>query len=139
MTAMFTASTYEAIPEGIYPAQLLGIEKLPSEAFGEFLKWSFRLRLADGNTSDLSAASSTSTGPKSKAYKWAAVLLGHAPAPGAAEDLTGKVCQLHVIVNEDGFNRVEALLPKSASATAPAVVFEDSPPAKLAPAADLPF
>src|SRR3990167_2991897 len=113
MTATFTATTYEAIAEGVYPAQLVSIERAPSDAFGEFLKWTFNLRLPDGSRSELSAASSTATGPKSKGYRWASVLLGHVPAPGSAEDLTGKVCQIHVIVNEEGFNRVEAVLPAS--------------------------
>ncbi len=130
MTAMFTASTYEAIPEGIYPAQLTAIERLPSEAFGEFLKWSFNLRLADGSTVETSGASSTANGPKSKGYKWATALLGHAPVAGAGEDLAGKTCQLHVIVNEDGFNRIEAVLPAAKIASVPASAFDDSPPAK---------
>lgn len=145
MTANFTASEYEAIDPGIYPAQLVGIEKLNSETFGEFLKWSFKVRLADGTLGDLSAASSTATGPKSKAYKWAAALLGHTPVAGATEDLAGKVCQLNVVVNEEGFNRIDALLPAvKGAAAAPEPVasgFPDSPPARLeAPvSADLPF
>lgn len=144
MTAMFTASTYEAIPEDTYPAQLISIEQLASEAYGDFLKWSFRLRLADGTISEISGASSTATGPKSKAYKWATALLGHAPTAGSAQDLAGKACQLHVTVNEDGFNRIEAVLPsKKGTSPAPVTkVFDDSPPARLEPVAEstaLPF
>lgn len=146
MTATFTASTYEAIPEGIYGAQLVSIEKLPSEAFGEFLKWSFNLRLSDGSVGEISGASSTATGPKSKGYKWATALLGHAPVAGAAEELAGRTCQLHIIVNEDGFNRIEAVMPaKAGAAVAPAPVADDSPPRRLEkatedePAAALPF
>lgn len=152
MSAPFTASAYEALPAGVYPAVLLGIEKGTSEQFGDFLKWSFNVRTADGGEAPLSAVSSISTGPKSKAYKWAAAMLGRNPAAGQPEDLEGLTCQLHVTVNEEGFNRIESVLPLASTApprTAPPAM--DAPPARLAPAvsaaafdvapvsADLPF
>jgi len=134
MTASFTATEYEALEAGLYPAQLLSIEQQASDTYGDFLKWTFKLRLADGSYTELSAASSMATGPKSKAYKWAAALLGQAPQPGAAQDLAGKVCSLNIIVNEDGFNRVDAVLPMNQPGLAPGTA-PDAPPVRIEPTA----
>lgn len=123
-SATFTATEYEPLPIGLYAARVGAIEKTPSEQFGEFLKWTFWLTMQDGTESPLTAASSTATGPKSKAYKWAAVLLGHAPRPGVAENLVGLSCQLHVVINEEGFNRIESVLPPAAGQA----VRTDAPP-----------
>ena len=112
MVASFTAETYEPIEAGVYPATLVGIEEAESEQFGKFRKWTFAVDLGDGGEAYLlSAPSSPASGPKSKAYKWASALLGRAPVPGEPVNLEGKKCSLHVIVNEDGFNRVESVLP----------------------------
>jgi len=113
MTAQFTATEYEAIEAGVYPARLDSIERATSETYGDFLKWSFTLKLPDGTFSPLTAASSTASGPKSKGYKWASAILGHNPKPAEDVDLAGKQCQVHIIVNDEGFNRIEAVLPLS--------------------------
>lgn len=126
-TAAFSATSYEPIDPGIYPGRLDSIEAGTSETYGEFRKWNFTLKLTDGTFQTLSAVSSTASGPKSKGYKWAAAILGRNPKAGETLDLSGKLCQVHVIVNEDGFNRVEAVLPpvngtapKSSGGTSPA-------------------
>lgn len=111
MTASFTAAEYEALEAGIYPARLDSIEIGTSETYGDFNRWNFTLKLPDGAFTTLTAVSSRSSGPKSKAYKWASAILGRNPKAGEQLDLSGKQCQLHVIVNEEGFNRVEAVLP----------------------------
>jgi hypothetical protein len=117
MGALFTASAYEALEEGVYAAELISIDKGTSESYGDFLRWNFSVTLSDGTLAPVTAASSASTGPKSKAYKWATALLGHAPVAGQPEELAGKKAQLHLIINDDGFNRVESVLP-AAKATA---------------------
>jgi hypothetical protein len=143
MTASFTASEYEALPAGLYGAQLVSIERQPGDQFGDYLRWTFNVRLADGSSTQVGFNTSTNTGPRSNAYKWATGLLGHKPAPGQAEDLTGLTCQLAIVVNDEGFNRIESVMPgKAAVAAAPAATFPDSPPARLEPtaaSADLPF
>ncbi len=104
----FRAATYDAVDPGIYDAVLEGIEEGEND-FGDFRKWRFTAQTPVGEHA-ITAMTSGASGPKSKAYKWAAVLLGHKPT-GDEERLAGLPCQLHLIVNDDGFNRVEALLP----------------------------
>lgn len=117
MTASFAATSYEPIDPGVYPGRLDSIETGTSETYGEFRKWNFTLKLGDGSFTTLSAVSSTASGPKSKGYKWASAILGRNPKAGETLDLAGKLCQVHVIVNDDGFNRVEAVLPAQVNGT----------------------
>ena len=149
MPAQFTAGQYEVLEPGIYPAVLVGIEEATTNEGDKFLKWNFRVRLQDGGESNFTAASSTATGSKSKAYKWATILLGRVPQVGQTENLEGKVCQLHIIRNEEGYNRVESLLPFLAAApvappilASPATGNGAAAPAAAsvaAPNGDLPF
>lgn len=104
----FRASSYDAIVEGVYDAALEGIEEGDND-FGAFRKWTFLVQTPDGERT-VTAMTSGASGPKAKAYRWAATLLGHKPS-GEEEHLAGLSCQVHLIVNEDGFNRVETLLP----------------------------
>ena len=100
--------SYDALDEGIYDAVLDGIEEGDND-FGAFRKWTFLVQTPDGERT-ITAMTSGASGPKAKAYKWASVLLGHKPT-GEEEQLHGLPCQVHLIVNDDGFNRVETLLP----------------------------
>lgn len=147
MSATFEASEYDALPVGLYPAKVVSIEKKspndPSSGFGDYLRWIFLVQQPNGVPTTLQANSSTATGPKSKAHKWATAILGYAPQAGQPVDLAGKYCQLSIIVNEEGFNRVDAVLP---AAVAPQLVAAapppDAPPAVLpstVPSADIPF
>lgn len=138
--AAFSATSYEPIDPGIYPGRLDSIESGTSETYGEFRKWNFTLKLTDGSFQTLSAVSSTASGPKSKGYKWAAALLGRNPKAGETLDLTGKLCQVHVIVNDDGFNRVEAVLPVAATGgTSPASQADATIPQKAEKIKPVPF
>lgn len=145
MTAQFEASEYDALPAGLYQAKVVSIEKKapndPSSGFGDYLRWTFLVQQANGVPTTLSANSSTATGPKSKAHKWATAILGSAPLPGKPVDLAGRYCQLSLIVNEEGFNRIDTILP-AATAPAPVPVAEpvrmDAPIATV-PSADIPF
>jgi len=108
MSATFQASTYDALDPGVYPATLIAIET-GSNDFGGFRKWKFRVQTAGGEQ-ELSAMTSDASGPRSKAYAWATALLGHKPT-GEPEELDGKTCQLVLIVNDDGYNRIDSVLP----------------------------
>lgn len=110
----FTASTYDALGEGIYPAVVTGITEGSNE-FGGFRKWAFEVTTPSGPHS-LTAMTSDASGPRSKAYRWASTLLGHKPT-GEEEALVGLACQLHLIVNDDGFNRIESVLPPTSGST----------------------
>jgi hypothetical protein len=146
MAANFEASEYDALPAGLYPAKVVSIEKKsptdPSAGFGDYLRWTFLVQQANGTPTTLSANSSTATGPKSKAHKWATAILGAAPKAGQPVDLAGRYCQLSLIVNEDGFNRIDTILPAASTPTAAARP-DDAPfqaPAPAAPvSSDIPF
>lgn len=144
MTANFEASEYDALPAGLYPAKVVSIEKKsptdPTSGFGDYLRWTFMVQQANGIPTPLSANSSTATGPKSKAHKWATAILGTAPKPGQPVDLAGRYCQLSLIINEEGFNRIDTILPAAAAPT-PVPVAEsvrmDAPIATVS--SDIPF
>lgn len=104
----FRAASYDAIDEGIYPAVVAGIEEGEND-FGAFRKWSFLVETPDGERT-VTAMTSGASGPRSKAYSWASVLLGRKPGD-QDEELAGLPCQVHLTVNEDGYNRVGTLLP----------------------------
>lgn len=114
MAATFVAQEYEAIEPGVYAAQLVGIERIetPTSEFGkEANKWTFLVDLGDGTETPFSALTSLAAGSASKSYKWATALLGRPPAVGEEVNLEGLKCQLHIIVNEKGFNRIETVIP----------------------------
>lgn len=147
MAANFEATEYDALPAGLYQARVVSIEKKsptdPSSGFGDYLRWTFLVQQANGTPTTLSANSSTATGPKSKAHKWATAILGAAPRAGQPVDLAGRYCQLSLIINEEGFNRIDTILPAAAAPT-PVPVAEpvrmDAPIATAAPvSSDIPF
>jgi hypothetical protein len=113
----FQASAYEAIVPGVYDASVLGIETGENE-YGPFRRWRFRVITPDGET-ELTAMTSGASGPRSKAYGWAATLLGRRPSDGE-EQLSGRRCQLVLTVNDDGFNRVAEILPPKPGTPPPA-------------------
>lgn len=107
----FRAASYEAIPAGVYDATLTTLSEGEND-FGSYRKWTFAVE-TPGGTKDLSAMTSGASGPRSKAYSWAQALLGRKPGTDE-EQLTGLRCQVHLVVNDEGFNRVAALLPAKA-------------------------
>jgi hypothetical protein len=108
----FKATTHQALPAGVYPAVLDGIREGEND-YGGFRRWRFSVTTPEGERM-VTAMTSDASGPKSKAYKWASTLLGRKPGTDE-EQLVGLGCQLHLIVNEEGFNRIEALLPPKAT------------------------
>ena len=109
-----TFSDTDALEAGVYSAVLRTIEEGSNEN-GDFRRWTFDVALPDGSTRELRAFSTTAGGPRSKAHKWATVLLGHKPPVGEPVDVTGKACRVVLNVNEDGYNRVGDLLPSESS------------------------
>ena len=112
MTLTFTDT--DALGAGVYSAVLRTIEEGSNEN-GDFRRWTFDVALPDGSTRELRAFSTTAGGPRSKAHKWAATLLGHKPPVGEPVDVTGKACRVVLTINEDGYNRVGDLLPPESS------------------------
>jgi hypothetical protein len=112
MTLTFTDA--DALAAGVYPAVLRAIEDGENDN-GPYRRWTFDVLAPDGVTHELRAFSTTAGGPRSKAYKWATVLLGHKPPVGEPVDVTGKACRVVLNVNEDGYNRVGDLLPPESS------------------------
>lgn len=97
------------IPPATYPATLAGIVTKTSDAFGDFRSWDFTL----DNGSTVSGASSMSMSPKSKGGKWCIALLGRKPETGEAvgEAMVGRPCLVVVVVNDDGWPKVDTVLP----------------------------
>jgi hypothetical protein len=113
------------IPSGTYPAKLIEITTLTSDAFGDFRRWDFKLE----NGSGVNGASSMNTGRKSKAGKWIAALLGRSPEKGEAVNVIGRACLVVVEEDNDGWPKVTNVLPPLA---APAPVTTPQP-TELAP------
>ena len=112
MTLTFTDT--DALEAGVYAATVRAIEEGENDN-GPYRRWTFDVIALDGVTHELRAFSTTAGGPRSKAYKWASVLLGHRPPVGEPVDVTGKACRVVLNVNEDGYNRVGDLLPPESS------------------------
>lgn len=104
----------QALDPGIYPATVTNLEVKTTDS-GTFRIWSF-----DVGGEKVTASSSMMFGPKSKTYKWVTALIGRTPVPGEKLEVIGRVCQLHLIVDEDsGYNKVETVLPAPAGAPRP--------------------
>ena len=104
----------QALEPGIYAATVTNLETKTTDA-GTFRIWSF-----DVGGEKVTASSSMMFGPKSKTYKWVTALIGRTPVPGEKLEVIGRSCQLHLIVDEDsGYNKVETVLPASATAPRP--------------------
>lgn len=114
MTLTFTET--DALTPGVYDAQVLKIEE-GSNDNGDYRRWFFELTLPDGTTVERRAFSTMAGGPKSKAYKWTTVLLGHKPPTGVLVDVIGSRCRVVVSHNEEGFDRITDLLPSAAGSS----------------------
>ena len=103
------------IPEGTYPATLAGIDTKYSEKFAsEFRTWDFTL----ANGSKVGGSSSMATSSKSKGGKWLAAILGRKPVKDehiALSSLVGQPCMVTVIEDDNGWPKVDAVLPPLAT------------------------
>src|SRR3989304_5711447 len=115
-------------------ATLVSIERKETKEGDFFRVWHFKTVTG----AELSGSSSLSSGPQSKAYRWARAIIGREPQPGArprgargaracpgrepqpgerAGFLFGKGCIVEVKVNDAGFAKVVEVYP---NATRPA-------------------
>ena len=112
------------IEDGVYVAQLLSIDvqqPAPTSPYqNPWLKWRFAVENGSAEGMELTAASSTSFGPKAKARKWIETLLGKKLNPGDEVDpdtLCPRDCQI-LIKNdpETGFARIQDVMAPRRSA-----------------------
>jgi len=95
------------IPPGTYPGTLTGLDIKHSDKFdNDFRVWTFTLDTG----SVVEGSSSMSTNSKSKGGRWIAGMLGRVPAKGESVSLLGVRCLVQVIVGEDGWPKVEAVI-----------------------------
>lgn len=107
----FTISTpRDNIPPGTYTGVLTKVENDESE-YGTFNKWFFLVDV-NGKAIEISAVTSTNTGPRSKAYKWLTALLRRPLQSGETiDDPIGQKAILTIGDNEKGFSTVQEVAP----------------------------
>jgi len=71
--------------------------------------WHFQL--TDGSLRTVDGSSSLYTSSKSKGGKWIAALIGHYAADDEMIAPEGKPCQVAVMLNDEGYEYVESVLP----------------------------
>ena len=117
-----SAKSYDQIPDGDHPGELLRVEDGPGGSYGPNLKWVWLVTLPDGSNTELVAYTSTAFSPsrdpsrESKAYKWARACLGGQTPPRSMDpnDLKGaKVILRTQIVTIEGvrYSRLMEVLP----------------------------
>jgi hypothetical protein len=103
---------------GTYKAQLVGTSiksggkfVTPVNPEGKYRVWDWAVE-KDGELVPFSDTTSINNGSKTKSYARLTALLGKAPQAGdKIEDPTGKTVMLQVVEKENGFAKVEAVLP----------------------------
>jgi hypothetical protein len=107
------------LPAGIYPARFALIAEQSNDN-GTFWLWTFVAR--NGNVDvEITATTSPRITPRTKAAKFLAGL-GVLVTVGTHvqfEELYDTVCQLVVTINEQGYSRIESVLPYSNPTIAP--------------------
>lgn len=146
------------IPPGVYQVILTGIEGpktiVPQSGPNagqdvDIFEWNFAIDDGDLDGTEVSATTSTNSGPRSKMYAFLTALLdGKPPQPGQtfeASDLVGRIALATISQTESGWPRIENLGAMPASMKA--ATAKPSAPAKrvVAPTTgagsgdDLPF
>jgi hypothetical protein len=102
----------DGAPAGTHPAVFDAIEQRTSREGAPFWRWAFTVQTPDG-TRAISGASSTNTGPKSKAYRWFTALLGRKPVANETlgSNLAGRACMVVIVEGDDGYTDLEDVLP----------------------------
>lgn len=103
------------IPDGTYPATLLGVEPNKT-SFGDGRKWNWLVQVpTEGGGEEMidhSSLSSLHLGPQSKAYGWLTALnAGVPPKAGETVDPIGKRVLLTFIHNDKGFPTIVSAAP----------------------------
>lgn len=99
------------LPAGIYPARFAAIEQRSNDQ-GAYWYWTF-IAQHDGADVEITATSSNRITPRTKAAKWLAGL-GQSVEVGSAIDfgaLLDTPCQLVVIISQEGYSRIDSVLP----------------------------
>jgi hypothetical protein len=146
-----TVGAVPIVPDGSYPATLIGLEDYDAPDFNNpedtktLRRWTFGLDGevdSDGNPAEIDGISSTALGPRSKAYGWIEALLGRKLEKGetiSRSQLLNLTCYVKVEANDDGYSKITAVIPKPKAkpvgGTSPganaAVTHMDSPPRHL--------
>lgn len=134
------------LPDGVYPVVLVGISdpKTVTAQRGpkagqdiDLLDWTFAIDEGEFKDSEITASTSTASGPKSKMFSYITALLGgKAPLVGQAfekTDLVGRLALATVRKDENGWPRIENLGAMPASMIGPRVAAATG--LNLAPAA----
>jgi hypothetical protein len=88
---LWVAETYEALPPGLYPGQLVDIESRES-ANGQYRRWGWEIVEGPYAGRKVYANTSTNFGPQAKARRWVENILGRELEAGeqiGIEDLVG--------------------------------------------------
>ena len=105
--------SFDTVTPAIYDAEFGGITDGP-DTYGPSWSWRFYLYTGGNATSDVDGLTSQNFGSRSKAYKWASVLLGRQPAAGEIIDfdaLAGTKCKVAVSINDRGYNVIDEVYP----------------------------
>jgi len=115
-----TVGAIVTVEPGTYPATLTNLEDFDyddGEGKKVLRRWTFALTDeldSDGNPAVLDGVSSLALGPKSKAFGWISALLGRTPDKGeqiTRSMLVGKACLVTVVEKDDGYSKIEAVVP----------------------------
>ena len=143
------------IPAGTYVADVIGIapksmvtrySKNGDEQ--DFLEWTWLVH-GKNNTEEIRSLTTTQTGPKSRINEYLVALLGADKVSVGAgfdeDDLIGKSAMVGIVLNEDGFSKVDRVmaLPQGSAGGAKAAPKAEAAPVAAAPVEaaqdDLPF
>ena len=108
------------IPPGTYPGKLAAVTTKTSNAYGDFRAWDFNVDTGDPLPHLVGGASSMNTGTKSKGGRWITALLGRKPEKGenVTQAIIGRPCLVVVIEDDDGWPKVDDVLPPLEAVTA---------------------
>jgi hypothetical protein len=99
------------IPPGTYKAQLEKTTVKTEGRFGDFRLWDWLVEV-EGELVPLSVSTSLNTGPRTNTFAWLTALLGRAPSTGEKlDDPTGKTVLLQISHKENGWPKIDAVLP----------------------------
>ena len=108
------------IPPGTYKATLLGVTVksggkfvTPQNPDGRYRVWDWGVEVpGEAELQPFSDTTSLNNGPKTNSYARLTALLGKAPQAGEKLDApTGKTVMLQISQKENGFPKVDAVLP----------------------------
>lgn len=127
MPLIEVSSGAPTVPQGTYPASVVGITpKSLATRYSkpgtedDFLEWTWLVHLPGGGTAEIRSLTTTATGPKSRVFEYLVALMGAGKVDigdGFDEaDLVGKQAMLSIVINEDGFSKVDRVVALPAQA-----------------------